>query len=490
MPAAMTIFLLMNRDCLHFINGKHVPSRSGKSFQNLNPATEEVLGTVAEGGAEEVDLAVAAAQKAWVGGWKKSKPSERAAVLRKVGELILQRKEELAMAETLDTGKPLWLSTNVDIPRAVGSYQFFANLISTMGTEAYPMEVGALNYVVRRPIGVVGLINPWNLPLLLLSAKLAPCLAMGNAVVLKPAEWTPLTATLLAGILQEAGIPDGVVNVVHGFGPGSAGEAIARHPGIGAVAFTGETTTGKHIMQAAAGNLKKLSFELGGKNPNIIFADSNLEEVVDTTIRSSFINQGEVCLCGSRVYVEKPVYEQFLERFTAKTREQRVGDPLEPKTQIGALISRQHLERVEGYVQLARREGGAILTGVGRPASATRGFFLEPTVITGVNRECRIVREEVFGPVVTVESFASEEEVIERANDTHYGLSASLWTNDARRAFRVAEQIEAGLTWVNTWFLRDPRTPYGGMKESGIGRQGGLFGIDFYSEQSTICLKF
>jgi aminomuconate-semialdehyde/2-hydroxymuconate-6-semialdehyde dehydrogenase len=490
MPAAMLIFWIMNRDCLHFINGKHVPSRSGKSFENLNPATEEVLGTVAEGGAEEVDLAVAAAQKAWAGGWKKSKPSERAAVLRKVGELILQRQEELAMAETLDTGKPLWLSTNVDIPRAAGSYQFFANLISTMGTEAYPMEVGALNYVVRRPIGVVGLINPWNLPLLLLSAKLAPCLAMGNAVVLKPAEWTPLTATLLAGILQEAGIPDGVVNVVHGFGPGSAGEAIARHPGIGAVAFTGETTTGKHIMQAAAGNLKKLSFELGGKNPNIIFADSNLEEVVDTTIRSSFINQGEVCLCGSRVYVEKPVYEQFLEKFTAKTREQRVGDPLEPKTQIGALISRQHLERVEGYVQLARREGGAILTGGGRPASATRGFFLEPTVITGVNRECRIVREEVFGPVVTVESFASEEEVIQRANDTHYGLSASLWTNDARRAFRVAEQIEAGLTWVNTWFLRDPRTPYGGMKESGIGRQGGLFGIDFYSEQSTICLKF
>ncbi len=486
----MLIFLVMNRDCQHFINGQFVPSRSGKRFENLNPATEEVLGTVAEGGVEEVDLAVEAGRRAWTEGWKKSKPSERAALLRKVGDLILQHKEELALAETLDTGKPLWLSTNVDIPRAAGSYHFFANLISTMGTEAYPMEVGALNYVVRRPIGVVGLINPWNLPLLLLSAKLAPCLAMGNAVVLKPAEWTPITATLLAGILQEAGIPDGVVNVVHGFGAGSAGEAIARHPGIGAVAFTGETTTGKHIMQAAAANLKKLSFELGGKNPNIIFADSNLEEVVDTTIRSSFINQGEVCLCGSRVYVQKPVYEQFLERFTAKTREQRVGDPLEPKTQIGALISRQHLERVESYVQLARREGGQILTGGGRPASARRGFFLEPTVITGLSRECRVVREEVFGPVVTVESFETEEEVIERANDTHYGLSASLWTNDSRRAFRVAEQIEAGLTWVNTWFLRDPRTPYGGMKESGIGRQGGLFGIDFYSEQSTICLKY
>lgn len=477
-------------DCLHFIGGKRVASRNNKTFENVNPATEEVLGTVAEGGAAEVDMAVEAAHKAFVGGWKNSKPSERAVILRKIGDLILQRKDELAMLETLDTGKPLWLAANVDVPRAAGNYQFFANLISTMGTEAYPMETGALNYVVRRPIGVVGLINPWNLPLLLLSAKLAPCLAMGNAVVLKPAELTPMTATVLAEICAQAGIPNGVVNVVHGFGRHSAGEAIARHPGIGAISFTGETTTGTSIMQAASGNLKKVSFELGGKNPNIVFADSGVDEVVEATVRASFLNQGEICLSGSRVYVQHPIYDQFMEKFLAKTREQVVGDPLQPKTNVGALISKEHYQRVMGYIQLARKEGGTILTGGERPKGMATGFFIEPTVITGVKHTSRIVQEEVFGPVVTVEPFDTEEEVISKANDTRYGLSASLWTNDAKRAFRVAEQIEAGLTWVNTWFMRDPRTPYGGMKESGIGRQGGLFSLDFYSEQSTICMKF
>jgi len=477
-------------DCLHFIGGKQVASRNNKSFENVNPATEEVLGTVAEGGAAEVDLAVDAAHKASVGGWKNTKLSERAVILRKISDLILQRKDELAMLEALDTGKPLWLATNVDIPRAAGSYQFFANLISTMGTEAYPMEAGALNYVVRRPIGVVGLINPWNLPLLLLSAKLAPCLAMGNAAVLKPAEWTPMTATVLAEICAQAGVPDGVVNVVHGFGRDSAGEAIARHPGIGAVSFTGETTTGMHIMQAASGNLKKISFELGGKNPNIVFADCVVDEVVDATVRASFLNQGEICLSGSRAYVQRPIYDQFMEKFLAKTREQVVGDPLLPKTNVGALISKEHYDRVMGYIDLARKEGAGILAGGGRPTGMTRGYFVEPTIITGLKPSSRVMCEEVFGPVVTVEPFDTEEEVIRKANDTRYGLSASLWTSDAKRAFRVAEQIEAGLTWVNTWFLRDPRTPYGGMKESGVGRQGGLFSLDFYSEQSTICMKY
>ncbi len=477
-------------DCLHFIGGKSVPSKNGRKFENVNPATEEVLGTVADGGAAEVDLAVEAATKAFRSGWKSTKLSERAAILRKIGDLILQRKDELARLETLDTGKPLWLATTVEVPRAAGSYSFFANLISTMGTEAYPMETGALNYVVRRPIGVVGLINPWNLPLLLLSAKLAPALAMGNTAVLKPAEWTPMTATVLAEICAQAGVPEGVVNVVHGFGKDSAGEAIARHPGIGAIAFTGETTTGKAIMQAASTNLKKVSFELGGKNPNIIFADTNLDEVVDAAARASFLNQGEICLCGSRAYVQRPIFDAFMEKFLAKAKEHVVGDPLQPSTKVGALISREHYERVTGYLDLARKEGGTILTGGGRPKGLAKGFFLEPTVITGVDRTCRIVQEEVFGPVVTVEPFDTEEEVVRLANDTRYGLSASVWTNDVKRAFRIGEQIEAGLTWVNTWFMRDPRTPYGGMKESGIGRQGGLFGLDFYSEQSTVCMKF
>jgi aminomuconate-semialdehyde/2-hydroxymuconate-6-semialdehyde dehydrogenase len=477
-------------DCLHFIGGSFVSSQTRKTFENTNPATEEVLGSVADGGAAEVDQAVEAATKASLGGWKSTKLSERAAVLRKIGDLILQRKDELAMLETLDTGKPLWLATNVDIPRASGSYHFFASLITTMGAEAYPMEAGALNYVVRRPIGVVGLINPWNLPLLLLSAKLAPCLAMGNTVVLKPAKWTPMTATVLAEICKQAGLPDGVVNVVHGSGANSVGEAIAKHPGIGALAFTGESTTGKHIMKAASGNLKKLSFELGGKNPTIVFADCNLDEVADTAVRASFLNQGEICLSGSRTYVQRPIYDQFMEKFLARTHEQVVGDPLAPKTTIGALISKEHYERVRKYIEMAKSEGGTIVAGGGRPAGLDRGWFLDPTIITGVNGGCRIVREEVFGPVVTVESFDSEDEVIQKANDTRFGLSASIWTNDAKRAFRVAERVEAGLTWVNTWFMRDPRTPYGGMKESGIGRQGGLFSLDFYSQQSNICMKY
>jgi len=477
-------------DCLHVIGGKLVPSASGRTFVNVNPATEEPLGTVAEGGAREVDLAVEAATQAFHAGWRRTKPSERAALLRKIGELILQRKDELSRLETLDTGKPLWLASTVEIPRAAGSYTFFANLISTVGTEAYPMEAGALNYVVRRPVGVVGLINPWNLPLLLLSAKLAPALAMGNTVVLKPAEWTPTTATVLAEICAQAGVPDGVVNVVHGFGKDSAGEAIARHAGIGAIAFTGETTTGKAIMQAAAANLKKLSLELGGKNPNIIFADVNLDEVAEVAARAAFLNQGEICLCGSRVYVQRPIYDAFVERLVARAREHVVGDPLQPATKVGALISREHYDRVLGYLELARQEGGAILTGGARPRGLERGYFLEPTVITGLDPACRVVREEVFGPVVTVEPFDTEEEAVRLANDTRYGLSASVWTNDAKRALRVGEQIEAGLTWVNTWFLRDPRTPYGGMKESGLGRQGGLFALDFYSEQSNVCLKY
>jgi len=477
-------------DCLHFIGGKRVPSKNGTCFENVNPATEEVLGTVADGGAAEVDMAVEAATRAFHAGWKSTKLSERAAILRKISELILQRKDELAKLESLDTGKPLWLATNVEMLRAAGSYSFFANLISTMGTEAYPMEAGALNYVVRRPVGVVGLINPWNLPLLLLSAKLAPALAMGNTVVLKPAEWTPMTATVLAEICAQAGVPDGVVNVVHGFGKDSAGEAIARHPGIGAVAFTGETTTGKAIMQAASANLKKISFELGGKNPNIVFADANLDEAVDASARAAFLNQGEICLCGTRTYVQKPVYDSFMAKFVEKSKEHVVGDPLQPSTRVGAMISREHWDRVMGYLDIAKKEGGKFLTGGGRPTGLAKGFFIEPTIITGVDKTCRIVKEEVFGPVVTVEPFETEEDVINLANDTRYGLSASVWTNDVKRAFRVGEAIEAGLTWVNTWFLRDPRTPYGGQKESGIGRQGGMYSLDFYSEQSNVCMKY
>ncbi len=476
-------------DCLHFINGQYVVSHNGKTFNNVNPANEEVLGQVSEGGKEEIDLAVAAAKKALNGPWKKMTLNDRIAIIRRIGDIILERKDELAKLESLDTGKPYWLASTIDIPRSAYNFHFFADYLRGLGTEAYQTDDVAINYAIRRPVGVVGLINPWNLPLLLLTWKLAPCLAAGNTTVIKPAELTPMTATLLGEICRDAGVPDGVVNIVHGFGPDSAGSALTEHPDVDAISFTGETTTGKIIMKAAAQSLKKLSYELGGKNPNIIFADSNLDEVIETTLKSSFINQGEVCLCGSRIYVERPVYEQFVEKFVAKTKELVVGDPFDPKTKVGALIGEEHYNRVMSYVELAKEEGGQILTGGRRPEGLEKGFYLEPTIIAGLDRNCRVVQEEIFGPVVTVIPFDSEEEVIAQANDTHYGLSASIWTNDLRRAHRVAGQIEAGIVWVNTWFLRDLRTPFGGMKQSGIGREGGMHSFEFYSELTNICIK-
>jgi len=476
-------------DCLHFIDGKFVPSLNGKTFDNINPATEEILGTVAEGGAAEIDLAVQAARRALSGPWKKMPANDRIAILRKIGDLILQRKDELARLESLDTGKPSWLSGSIDIPRSAYNFHFFSDYIRTMTTEASQMDDVALNYAIRTPVGVVGLINPWNLPLLLLTWKVAPALAAGNTVVIKPAELTPMTATVLAEVCREAGLPDGVLNLVHGFGPDSAGSALTEHPDVNAISFTGETTTGKIIMATAAKTLKRLSYELGGKNPNVIFADSNLDEVIETTMKSSFINQGEVCLCGSRIYVERPAYDAFIEKFVAKTKELVVGDPFDAKTKVGALISEEHYGRVMSYISLAKEEGGTIVTGGKRPEGLEKGYFLEPTIITGLNRDCRVVKEEIFGPVVTVIPFDTEEEVLDQVNDTHYGLSASIWTNDLRRAHRVAAEIEAGIVWVNTWFLRDLRTPFGGMKQSGIGREGGVHSFEFYSELKNICIK-
>lgn len=476
-------------DCLHFIDGQFVPSLNGKSFDNINPATEEVLGTVAEGSAPEIGLAVKAARRALHGPWKTMIANDRIAVLRKIGDLIIERNDELARLESLDTGKPHWLSASIDIPRAAYNFHFFSDYIRTMTTETNQMDNVALNYAIRTPVGVVGLINPWNLPLLLLTWKIAPALAAGNTIVIKPAELTPMTATVLAEICQEAGLPNGVLNVVHGFGPDSAGSALVEHPDVNAISFTGETTTGKIIMASASKTLKRLSYELGGKNPNVIFADSDLDEVIETTLKSSFINQGEVCLCGSRIYVERNIYDCFINKFVAKTKELVVGDPFDDMTKVGALISQEHYERVKSYVSLALEEGGTIMTGGKRPKGMNKGFFLEPTIITGLNRHCRVVKEEIFGPVVTVIPFDTEEEVLEQVNDTHYGLSASVWTNDLRRAHRVAAEIEAGVVWVNTWFLRDLRTPFGGMKQSGIGREGGIHSFDFYTEMKNICIK-
>ncbi|QZA32560.1 aldehyde dehydrogenase [Hydrogenibacillus sp. N12] len=471
-----------------FIDGAFVESSAGKRFVNINPATEEELGWVEEATKEDVDRAVQAARRALQGPWGRLSIPERIRLVRRIGDLILERREEFARLETLDTGKPYWAAYEHEIPRAAYNFHFFADYLHSVGTEAYQLDAGQLHYAIRRPVGVVGLITPWNLPMVLLTWKMAPALAMGNTVVVKPAELSPLSATLLAEVIQEAGIPDGVVNVVHGFGPNSAGAFLVEHPGVNAISFTGETTTGKTIMANASRNLKRLSFELGGKNPNIIFADADLDEAIDMTLRSSFHNQGEVCLCGSRIYVERPVYEEFLDRFVKRTKELVVGDPFDPKTFVGPLISREHLERVMGYVEIARNEG-RILIGGKQPEGLTRGYYLEPTIVVDMPDTCRVMKEEVFGPVVTVSPFDTEEEVIARANDTEYGLSATVWTTNLKRAHRVAHQLEVGMVWINTWFLRDLRTPFGGMKQSGIGREGGMHSVEFYSELTNITVK-
>src|SRR5699024_1851565 len=376
-----------------------------------------------------------------------------------------------------------------DISRAAGNFHFFADYMTSMGTEAYQHDDEAINYAVRKPVGVSAIISPWNLPLLLLTWKLAPCLAAGNTAILKPAESTPMTATVLAQICSDAGVPDGVVNLVHGFGPNSAGDAISKHPDISAIAFTGETRTGSAIMKSAADSLKKLSFEMGGKNPNIIFADSDLDEVVETTIKSSFINQGQVCFCGSRIYVEEPVFDEFVEKLAARAKQLKIGNPFDPETFVGTLISKEHYDKVNSYLDIAKEDGGTFVTGGKRPEGFETGYYLEPTIITGLDDDSRCITEEIFGPVVTVTPFKTEEEVIEKANDTQYGLGTSIWTNDVRRAHRVGQSVEAGMVWVNTWFLRDLRTPFGGVKHSGIGREGGMHSMEFFSELSNICIK-
>lgn len=476
-------------DCRNFINGQYVEESDDKKFLNINPASEEVIGWVSEATKEEVNQAVESAKSALKGVWATYTVKQRSQILRKIGDLILENVEEFAKLEALDTGKPYELAKEMDIKRAAHNFHFFADYVTALGNESYNQDNIALHYTVTRPVGVVAMINPWNLPLLLMTWKLAPCLAAGSTAVMKPAELTPMTATKLAEICKQAGVPDGVVNVVHGFGKDSTGQFLSEHPLVDAITFTGETHTGTIIMKAAAPTLKKVSFELGGKNPAIIFADANLDEVVETTLQSSFLNQGQVCLCASRIYVERSVMDAFLEKFVARTNELVVGDPFDAKTNIGSVVGKEHYEKVMSYIDIAKEEGGVILTGGKRPEHMQKGYFIEPTIIIGLTENSRCVKEEIFGPVVTVLPFDSEQEVLGYANDTKYGLGATIWTNDLRRAHRVAGQIEAGIVWVNTWYLRDLRTPFGGMKQSGIGREGGAHSFEFYCEQSNVTIK-
>jgi aminomuconate-semialdehyde/2-hydroxymuconate-6-semialdehyde dehydrogenase len=475
----------------HFIDGRHVDPASGGYLDNVEPATGAVYSQVADGDAADVDRAVEAAARAFPA-WSQTPAAERSRILLDIARLIEENLERLALAESTDNGKPLRLARAVDIPRAAANFRFFATAILHTHAESYRTDQLALNYTLRQPRGVAGLISPWNLPLYLFSWKVAPALATGNTAVGKPSELTPMTAHLLSELCQQAGLPPGVLNIVHGRGA-TAGAAIVAHRKVRTISFTGGTATGAEIARAAAPLFKKVTLELGGKNPNVIFADADLDEAVKVSLRSSFENQGEICLCGSRLFVERPVYDTFLDRFLSGTRQLRVGDPLQSETDQGALISKTHLDKVLSYLRLAGQEGGQVLYGGERVTLTGRcqhGYFVRPTVIAGLAPECRVNQEEIFGPVVTVTPFDHEGDAVRLANGTPYGLSATLWTRDLARAHRVAEQLECGTVWVNCWLLRDLRTPFGGVKGSGVGREGGDEALRFFTEPKTVCLKY
>jgi aminomuconate-semialdehyde/2-hydroxymuconate-6-semialdehyde dehydrogenase len=474
----------------NYIGGNLIGPLSGKFIDNVNPATGEVWGQVPESNEKDVEAAIHAAQEAFKT-WSVTPAEERFRVLNRIAELIDLHLEQLALAETNDNGKPLWLSRKVDIPRASANFRFFATGIMHFAAEAHTMEDKAINYTLRQPIGVVGCISPWNLPLYLFTWKIAPALAAGNSVVAKPSEVTPVTAYLLARICKEAGLPDGVLNIVNGTGPG-AGEAIVSHPVIKAISFTGSTRAGERIASIAAPKFKKLSLELGGKNPAIIFADCNWEKMMRDTIRSSFSNQGEICLCGSRILVEDKIYDQFKKEFVEKARALKPGDPLEESSKQGAIVSELHFNKILQCIETAKKEGGTILGGgtvVKLSGRCEKGFFIEPTVIEGLGPQCQTNQEEIFGPVVTLQRFSSEEEAIALANSGMYGLAATIWTQDISRANRVAAQVESGIIWINCWLLRDLRTPFGGMKNSGVGREGGWEALRFFTEAKNVCVE-
>ncbi len=482
------------KSILNYIDGQFVRGR--REFADVNPADGSVIAQVAEADEKLIDDAVRAARKALRGEWGRTGIRERAARLAKVADAIEARFDCFVAAEVADTGKPLALASRLDVPRAAANFRVFADVIKTAGLESFHTETpdgkSALNYAVRKPLGVVGIITPWNLPLLLLTWKVAPALACGNTVVVKPSEETPATATLLAEAMKDAGIPDGVYNVVHGFGPDSAGQFLTQHPDVNAVTFTGESQTGAAIMKTVAASVKPVSFELGGKNAAIVFADCEFDEAVNGISETAFLNTGQVCLCAERVYVERAIFGRFVDALKRKAESLRVGSPLETTTDLGPLISSQHREKVLSYYKLAREEGAETVTGGGVPRFGNAldgGFYVQPTIYTGLPESARCVKEEIFGPVCHVAPFDTEEEAVGMANDTKYGLAASIWTTNLKRGHRVAQQMNVGITWVNCWFLRDLRTPFGGAGLSGIGREGGIHSLNFYSELNNICVR-
>jgi aminomuconate-semialdehyde/2-hydroxymuconate-6-semialdehyde dehydrogenase len=474
----------------NYIGGELVKPASGEYLDNFEPATGAVYSQIPDSDDRDVNLATDAANAAFPA-WSRTPPEARFGILMKLVALIERDHESLAIAESVDNGKPVSLARSMDIPRAAANFRFYATAAMHTSSESHETVGQAINYTLRQPLGVVGCISPWNLPLYLFTWKIAPAIAAGCTVVAKPSEVTPMTAYLLSKLCIEAGLPAGVLNIVHGIGP-KVGSAIVAHRYIKAISFTGGTKTGEEIARTAAPMFKKLSLELGGKNPNIIFADCNYEEMLATTVRSSFSNQGEICLCGSRIFVERPMYEQFKSDFVSRVSELNVGDPSDPDTDVGAIVSRQHFDKIMSYIDLARTEGGTILTGGNSIAIDGRcadGWFIEPTVIDGLSFDCRTNQEEIFGPVVTIMSFDTEDEVLSYANSVRYGLSATVWTENLSRAHRVSAALESGIVWVNCWLLRDLRTPFGGMKDSGIGREGGFETLRFFAEEKNVCVK-
>jgi aminomuconate-semialdehyde/2-hydroxymuconate-6-semialdehyde dehydrogenase len=487
---------MSNQQVLNFIDGAYTEGALGRTFENISPVDGRVVNVVHEAGADEVNAAVAAARRALAGPWAGLSIAERADVLYAVADGISARFDDFLDAEVADTGKPVSLASHIDIPRGAANFKVFADQIKSQAGEffetATPDGRGAINYSVRLPKGVIGVICPWNLPLLLMTWKVGPALACGNAVVVKPSEETPTTAALLGEVMNGAGVPPGVYNVIHGFGPGSAGELLTQHPGVDAITFTGETVTGEAIMQNAAIGVRDVSFELGGKNPGIVFADCDFDAAIEGTMRSAFANCGQVCLGTERVYVERPIFDRFVAALKEKAEALRPGRPEDDATTIGPLISQVHRDKVLSYYEKARAEGASVITGGGVPEMADgmgQGSWVEPTIWTGLAESSPVVREEVFGPCCHIQPFDDEDEAVAMANASDYGLATAIWSQDIAKANRVAKRVEAGITWVNCWFLRDLRTPFGGAKRSGIGREGGVHSMEFYTELRNICVK-
>lgn len=474
----------------NYINGELVAPLSKQYIDNYNPATGKVYSLIPDSDEKDVNLATDAALAAF-SKWSNTPKDERSRIMLKISELIEKNLDRLAIAESTDNGKPVSLAKMVDIPRAASNFHFYATGILHFASESHSMEDSAINYTLRSPIGVAGCISPWNLPLYLFTWKIAPAIAAGNCVVAKPSEITPMTAYLLSELCIEAGLPKGVLNIVHGYGH-KVGAAITAHPKIPIISFTGGTKTGAEIARVAAPMFKKLSLELGGKNPNIIFADCDFENAVKTTLNSSFANQGQICLCGSRIFIERSIYEKFKTEFVAKSKTLKVGNPADSASRLGAVVSKSHMEKILSYIDLAKQEGGSVLCGghqVKLEGEFAEGYYIAPTIIEGLAFDCRTNQEEIFGPVVTLMPFDTEAEVLTYANSTQYGLSSIVWTENLSRAHRIANSLHAGIVWINCWLLRDLRTPFGGVKSSGVGREGGFEAFDFFTEPKNVCIK-